>query len=62
MTEVRLFWAFFLSRAETVREDPDRGEILSGLLWVAGFVVLALALLAVIIFKATNKANSIDLQ
>ena len=42
--------------------DRDRGNIPEGVVWMAGFVILAIIVVGVISSKVISKAHSIDLD
>ena len=44
-------------------QDRDRGSnTTETVLWIVGIAVLALAIIAIVVVKVTDKANTIDLQ
>lgn len=42
--------------------DRDRGNIPENVIWIAGFAVLAIIVVAIITSKVVGKANSINLD
>jgi hypothetical protein len=63
MTELQLAWAWFQTRLEEMRQEPDRGDgILVWVVMTALLVAAAIAIVAVIVAKATDKANNTQTQ
>lgn len=62
-TELQLAWAWFATHREQVRQDPDRGDgILTWVIMTAILAAAAIAILAIIVTKATDKANQTQTQ
>lgn len=64
VTELRMVWAMFQSRREEFKKEPnDRGDGI--LIWVIMTAILAAAaiiIVAIIVTKATDKANNTQTQ
>jgi flagellar basal body-associated protein FliL len=64
MTELQLVWAWFQTRREETKEQPsDRGDgILIWVIMTALLAAAAIAIVAIIVTKATDKANNTSTQ
>ncbi|MCW2541282.1 MAG: hypothetical protein JWN95_3007 [Frankiales bacterium] len=62
LNELRLLWAWAATRAELVREDAERGEIVQTVVIIAAFVIAAIAIVAILVTKATSTANNVKTQ
>ena len=63
MTEIRMVWAWFCARREAMKAEPDRGDgILVWVIMTALLVAAALAIVTILVTKATNKANQVQTQ
>jgi len=61
--QVRMVWAWALARVEKVREDgSDRGELLPWVIITALLAAAAIAIVAIIVNKATDTANKTKTQ
>ena len=62
-TQIRLLVAWTEARARRLREaDNDAGELLVWVVMTALLVAAAIAIVAIIVNKATQKANSTNTQ
>lgn len=63
MTELQLAWAWVQKRREEMRQEPERGDgILVWVVMTALLVAAAIAIVAIIVAKATDKANNTQTQ
>jgi hypothetical protein len=64
MTELQLAWAWFQTRREEMKEQPsDRGDgILIWVIMTALLAAAAITIVAIIVTKATDKANNTQTQ
>lgn len=64
VTELQMVWAWLQSRREELMQEPnDRGDGI--LIWVVMTAILAaaaIAIVAIIVTKATDKANQTQTQ
>lgn len=64
VTDLQLVWAWFQTRREQLKDEPnDRGDGI--LIWVIMTAILAaaaIAIVAIIVTKATDKANNTQTQ
>jgi hypothetical protein len=66
MGEIRLLWAWASAVSATAAarlsvdaEDNDRGEIVQTVVIIAAFVAAAIIIVAILVGKATDSANSV---
>jgi hypothetical protein len=64
MTELQLVWAWFQTRRDAMKDQPsDRGDgILIWVIMTALLAAAAIAIVAIIVTKATDKANNTQTQ
>ncbi len=71
MTEIEMLWVWALGRAEPLQrrlrnrlgsQDSERGELLVWVVMTALLVAAAIAIVAIIVTKATNTANNTKTQ
>ena len=62
MNEIRMLWAWGAARAELMREDDERGEIVQTVVIIAAFVAAAIIIVAILVTKATDAANNVKTQ
>jgi hypothetical protein len=62
MTQVAMIRAWVVSRIRETREDDERGELLTWVIMTALLAAAAIAVVAVIVTKATDTANNTKTQ
>ena len=61
-TEMALIVAWVSSRARAVRENKDRGDIVTVVVIIALFVAAAILIVAILVAKAKSAANKVKTQ
>lgn len=62
LTPVKIMFDGLRARLAALREDKEAGYSAEAIVVIAGLVVLALAVVAIVVAKVTAKANSISTQ
>lgn len=58
---IRTLWELIRARIALLRADPERGEITTTVIVTALMAIAAITIIAIIVAKLTEKANSINL-
>jgi hypothetical protein len=60
MAEIQMMWLFLQARLEPMRENRERGDIVQTAIMIGLFAAGAIAVVAILVKKATDAANKIN--